>query len=218
LVVVGGAAGLAPGHFSAAARLLESAVVPRLDDWDAAVVDGGTDSGVMQILGRARTAHAALFPLIGVTAEGTVAVRQDDGDGDNATNLEAHHTHALLVPGDSWGDESPWLSAVATVVAGDHPGVTMVINGGEITFDDVEISLAVKRPVIVVAGTGRAADAIAAAVSGRPDSERAERLGASPLVQVAVVTDPDGVAAALGAALGAPGELPASGHSVRGNR
>jgi hypothetical protein len=115
--------------------------------------------------------------------------------------LEPHHTHVVLVPGDSWGDESPWLSEVATVVAGEHPSATLVINGGEITYEDVSHSLAAGRPVIVVAGTGRTADAIAAAAGGAGDDVCAARLAASPLVRIVRLDDPDGVALALEAAL-----------------
>jgi hypothetical protein len=111
----------------------------------------------------------------------------------------------LLVPGHTWGDESPWLAHVATVIASGHPSATLVVNGGEITYDDVAYGMAAGRPVIVVAGTGRTADAIASAaagyVAGDPVAERAARLAASSLLRVVRLDDPDGLTSTLEAVL-----------------
>lgn len=65
--------------------------------------------------------------------------------------------------------ESLWLAEVADVIADDRPSATLVVNGGEITCDDVARSVARRRPVLVLAGTGRTIDAIAAAVAGHGD-------------------------------------------------
>jgi len=188
-------------HRDAVASLLRESIVPMLDRWDVAVVDGGTDSGVMQLMGDARAAVGASFALVGVAARATVAVDRTDRSGPGEVALEPHHTHVVLVPGDTWGDESPWLSHVATLIAGGHPSATLVVNGGEITYDDIGNGVAVGRPVIVLAGTGRTADAIAVAATGgsADDSadERATRLAASPLVRIVGLDDPDGVTAAL---------------------
>ena len=40
----------------------------------SSVVDGGTDAGIMQLVGKARAAAQATFPLVGVAAEGTVVI------------------------------------------------------------------------------------------------------------------------------------------------
>jgi SLOG in TRPM, prokaryote len=213
LVSVGGASGMTPEHLDAMAALVRERVVPALDRWGAAVVDGGTDAGVMRVMGQAHDAAGVSFPLIGVAAAGTVVVPDAAGSTADAAELEPHHTHVVLVPGDSWGDESPWLSEVATVVAGKYPSATLVINGGEITYEDVSHSLAAGRPVIVVAGAGRTADAIAAAAGGAGDDVRAARLAASPLVRIVRLDDPDGVASALEAALGPDRTTAVSGGS-----
>ncbi|CCH33422.1 hypothetical protein ABZ816_18120 [Actinosynnema sp. NPDC047251] len=150
LVLVGGADGMAAGEL---ARLCDvfADLVPVLDALGAAVVDGGTDSGAMRAIGRARARRHGRFPLIGVVAEGVPAV------------VEPHHTAIVRVPGERWGDESPWLASIATEVAGGRPTVTVLVNGGDITFQDATASLALGRPLVVVRGTGRAADAIAGA-------------------------------------------------------
>jgi SLOG in TRPM, prokaryote len=197
LVCVGGAGGMTPEHLDAMASLLRERVVPALDRWGAAVADGGTDSGVMRVMGEARHAAGATFALVGVAARGTVTVPGENRSGSDTVDLEQHHTQVLLVPGHTWGDESPWLSHVATVIAGGHPSATLVVNGGEITYNDIAHAVTAGRPVIVVAGTGRTADAIASAAAGQttgdPVNERAARLAASPLLRIVRLDDPDGL-------------------------
>ena len=51
----------------------------------------------------------------------------------------------------------------------------LVVNGGAITLDEVERNLAQGRPIVVVAGSGRAADAIVAHVRGIEPPEPAVR-------------------------------------------
>lgn len=208
LTVVGGAGGLKESHLAAISGLLAD-VVLALDRWGAAVVYGGTDSGVMGLLGAAREAAGATFPLIAVAADGTVHA-PDDGSGARGTagasrgsvdraELDSGRSHTVLVPGSQWGDEAPWLAAVATVVAQGSPSATLVLNGGDITYQDMLRSLAADRPVIVVAGTGRAADAVAA-VTGSPQQDpdgRAGQIAASPLTRVVALADHASVLAAL---------------------
>ena len=205
LVLVGGAAGMDETHLQLVDEVLRSAVIPVVDGRGGAVVDGGTDAGIMRITGRARSASGAGFPLVGVAAEGTVAAPggAQPKAGDTA-ELEPHHTHMILVPGSSWGDESPWLAAVASAIAGEEPSATLVVNGGEITYADVEQSLAGGRPVLVLAGTGRTADAVAAAVAGEIADPRAVRMAASPLTRVVDVGDPEVLARTLQSVLRRP--------------
>ena len=178
-------------------EMFERAVLPMLASRDAVIVDGGTDSGIMAVLGRAREASGLDVPLVGVTAAGTVAAPGTGGP--DAAALEPRHTHIVLVPGDAWGDETPWLGHVADAIAEKHASVTIVINGGEITYADAAASLARGRPLVVLAGTGRTADAIAAAArSGEDPDPRAVKVAASALTKVVDLRDS---AAALQAVL-----------------
>jgi hypothetical protein len=189
VVLVGGADGMSDADRMRAGTLLRDAVFPLLDRLGAAVVDGGTDAGVMRAAGRARDAIGGRFPLVGV-------VLGEPVDQDNAP-LEPYHTHLLLVPGSDWGDESPWIAGVASVVAGGEPSVTLVVNGGAITFADIGHSLDAGRPILVVAGSGRTADAVAAAVAGHAADPQAARAAASALTTVVELDDPAAVTAAL---------------------
>ena len=200
LVLVGGASGMSDAHRDALRSVLRWSALPLLDRLGGAVVDGGTDSGVMQVVGQAREDARARFPLVGVAAEGTVNVPGAVANP-GAADLEPHHTHFMLVPGTEWGDESPWLADIAGALAGSARSVTLVVNGGEITFTDVNASLARGRPVLVLEGTGRTADAIARARRQLDEDPRAAAIAASDLTSVVAIDDDNGIRRALESAL-----------------
>lgn len=181
LVLVGGAGGLGTHQRDLLRPLFGEALLPIIASVDGAVVDGGTDSGVMRLMGEAAGRAAPCVPLVGVIAAGTMALPGSSTTA-GAAHLEPHHNHFVLVPGRDWGDESEWLALVATVLAGPQPSVTVIVNGGETAWRDVEASVAAGRPVIVLDGTGRAADDIAAALRGG-QGERGYLLAESGLVE-----------------------------------
>lgn len=98
--------------------------------------------------------------------------------------LEPHHTHFVLVPGSNWGDESPWLANVASLLANGLQSVTVLIGGGEIAWEDMFQNLKVGRSAVVIAGSGRTANILAAVLRGEVIEQRATELVASGLVQV----------------------------------
>lgn len=217
LVVVGGAGGMEESDLAAAQALARDHLLPLLAARSGAVVDGGTDSGVMAALGRARRESGLAVPLVGVAARGTVRLApgpstdssgaEPDDEGDHRATVERHHSHIVLVPGQEWGEESPWIAAVAAALAGGAPSMTLVLNGGRITYDDVAHSLEAHRPVLVLAGTGRTADEIASAAAD-PDGDhdpRAAEPAASPLVHVASLDDPSAIRSVVAGLLDSPG-------------
>jgi hypothetical protein len=202
LVLAGGASGLT--GTTGLEAVFADLVAPAVRAHDAFAVDGGTDSGVMRLLGRASSG----FPLVGVAALDTVTYPgHTHSPIADAAPLEPHHTHFVLVrPGHAWGDEAPYVAAVASALATGHPSVTVLVNGGELTLSDAEHSLARGRPLLVLGGTGRSADRIAT----RAD-ERAAAIADSPLVRVVDVTDHGRVAATLDDLLsGRSGPFPGS--------
>lgn len=182
LVLIGGAANVDPAVAEALLILFER-LAPRLDALGVTVVNGGTAFGVMALMGQARHRTAAGFPLVGVAARGTVAqetlpscaavsVLSEAGQlvdidrlGGRASGegarLDPHHSHFLLTPGDRWGDESAWIVAAATQLAGNRPALTLVAAGGLVTRRDVGLALQTGRRLIVLAGTGGTADLLA---------------------------------------------------------
>lgn len=194
VVVAGGADGLDSDQSALLSPLLADVLLPIIARTGAVVIDGGTDSGVMRLMGRLRAAAPHPFALLGVAAEGTVTLPaggtvMSPGQPGGGANLEPHHSHFLLVPGDEWGDEAPWMAGAATALAGSAPSVTLLLNGGPITFADAAHSLAEGRPVLVLAGTGRVADRIAAAAGGDHSDGAAAGLAGSPGVHVVPAGD-----------------------------
>ncbi len=183
LVVVGGANNISEADFLRIQRLFVEVLAPIAETLGAYVVDGGTDAGVMRLIGVARTQIGAKFALIGVTPEKKVALPNQLEVTADLTPLEPNHTHFVLVPGSDWGDESPWISDVATVLASGSPSLTVLLNGGEITFKDAFSSVNTGRLVVVIAGSGRTADILAAALGGEATDERAKELAKSGKLQ-----------------------------------
>lgn len=183
LVVVGGASNVSDADLAHLRPLFVEALAPLAEVLGVFVVDGGTDAGVMQLMGKARAEIAATFPLIGVAPIELVNLPDTPSSSSDASPLEPHHTHFVLVPGSKWGNESPWLARVASVLTNGAPSVVVLINGGEIAWEDVSQNIKVGRSAIVIAGSGRTADLLASVLRGEATDQRAEELVASGLVQ-----------------------------------
>lgn len=168
IVVVGGAGGIREDDWKPIRKALDI-IAQAAHEFGAAIIDGGTDSGVMAINGQIRAQKEYKFPLIGIAAVGTVkwpgrklSLKERMALNEYAGPLDANHTHFILTPGNEWGDESPWLAEIATQLAGNQPSVAVLINGGQISRDmDVPNNMKAGRTVLVIEGTGRAADEFA---------------------------------------------------------
>jgi len=137
------------------------------EDIHAVVVCGGTDMGVMAVVGQMRSQNGHKFPLIGVAPEELVTWPGGPRStkflrwGYKRWQLEPHYSYFVLVPGSQFGDESPWIVDTATILSKDHKSVTILINGGEVSRQDIQLSLNNGRPIIVLSRTGRLADELA---------------------------------------------------------
>jgi hypothetical protein len=133
----------------------------------AVVICGGTDMGVMAEIGRIRSRNGYKFPLVGITPEELVTWPGGPHStkflwwGKQLWHLEPHYSHFILVPGSQFGDESPWIVDTASLLSKDHRSVTVLINGGEVSRKDIQLSLENGRPVIALSRTGRLADELA---------------------------------------------------------
>ncbi|MGK7876500.1 MAG: hypothetical protein AB4426_25360 [Xenococcaceae cyanobacterium] len=183
LVLVGGASRISNADLARLQQLFVEVLAPIAESLGATVVDGGTDAGIMRLIGQARAEIGATFPLIGVAAVGTVILPGVPPPCLDAVSLAPQHTHFVLVPGHNWGDESPWLARISSILSNGCPSITLAINGGEITWQDVSLSIKEGRLTIVLAGSGRTADKLAAALRGEATDERATELVASGLLQ-----------------------------------
>ena len=134
------------------------------EDMHALVICGGTDMGVMAEMGQLRSQNSYTFPLMGMAPEQLVTWTDGPAStkklwwGKQRWQLEPHCTHFILVPGSEFGDESPWIVDTATLLSKGHHSVTVLINGGEVSRKDIDLSLKEGRPVIALSRTGRLAD------------------------------------------------------------
>jgi hypothetical protein len=202
VVVVGGAAGLEEAQMDCLRPVFAVGIAPVMEKYRAVGVDGGTRSGVMRLFGEAHVATQATFPLVGVVANGPLKQLQEQASRRSETVLEPNHTHFVIVPGDEWGAESPWIAQTATVLAGGARSVTVLVNGGQIAYSDVQHSVDTGRPVVVIAGSGRTADVFVGALAGAPADDRAAALVKSGLICSVSVDEPGVLAELLTAALG----------------
>lgn len=186
LVLIGGASGLTEQDAEQLKTLFQEVICPLAEASGWSVIDGGTDAGVMRLIGQAYQKTQCTFSLLGVVVQdkaitpGTTHAVDED-----AADLEPHHTHFLLVPGQQWGDESAWIAQAAALLSSENASATIVINGGEITLkQDIPNSLKHQRPVLVLAGTGRTADRVAAVATGQTSDAEVQPLIDSGLVIV----------------------------------
>jgi hypothetical protein len=171
VVIGGGASLISEEDLQRLQRLFSEVLAPLAEELGLIVADGGTDAGVMRLMGNAREEISGTFLLVGVSPDGLVKLPDGGNISTELTDLESHHTHFFLVQGDQWGDESRWLAEIASQMAGDYPSVTVLINGGNIALVDAMENLRVHRPLLVIEGSGRLADEIAEAIN-YPDQER----------------------------------------------
>jgi SLOG in TRPM, prokaryote len=153
IVLVGGAGGI--GWLDKFPMRKAIKIIAKLaEETQSIVVDGGTQAGIMTEIGRQRKQNKFSFPLIGVVFDSLLMKKEPQ------SILDPNHTHFFLIPGDDWGDESAWISKIATQIAGDKKSITVLINGGQISRTDVGYSILEDRPTFVMRGTGRMADKI----------------------------------------------------------
>jgi hypothetical protein len=184
VVLNGGTADLDPVVAGALRRVVGGELARVAADQRLTLLTGGTDAGIFALLGEGLAAVGCTAPCIGVvpsalvTWPGRLADATEPANHEERVPLEAHHSHFVLVEGSSWGDETRMLCALAEELSRGAPSVAVLASGGEVARREVSCHVGEGREVIVVAGSGRLADDIAAALAGhRPaDAGMAEIL------------------------------------------
>jgi hypothetical protein len=168
VLLVGGADGFdqdVPQESELRNRLLQlfgRGLLRTVDAGGAIILDGGTNAGVMALLGAAARNQPRPIDLLGVAPAGKVAAPDGSAAAANGlTPLEPNHTHFVLVDSATWGGETSTLVDLAQAVADTRPVVVVVVHGGEVTKDELVRSVRRHWPVIVVTGFGGVADEIA---------------------------------------------------------
>jgi hypothetical protein len=166
LLVVGGADEMDPALGVRLQQLFGRGLVPAAAGCEALILDGGTRTGVMAMIGQgvADRGHRSL--LVGVAPEGRVAAPGEatGGQGGPRVELEPNHSHFVLVQGNAWGAETSMLFRLASALATEVPVLVVVVNGGAITKQEVLRAVRRHWPIVVIQGSGRLADEIATAL------------------------------------------------------
>lgn len=170
------------------------------------VVTGGTDAGIFSILGRAMTNRSA--PLVGVAPGRLVTWPGRAAASGVRVPLEPHHSHFVLVDGEAWGDETEALLGLARALGRQGPSVAVICGGGPVTRKEVLGHVRDRRPVVVLAGSGRFADELAAAAGGEGHDlhpETSQIVGRGRLTVCPMDAGGAALDQAVRAALGRPG-------------
>jgi hypothetical protein len=173
LLLISGGAGNMSEEMMAHLSDLFAVVGQVVAKYNATVIDGGTQSGVMKLMGEALAKTGKNITHIGVLpayAEAGPKLQAED-------ILEPHHSNFVLVEGYLWGDEVETMYELAGYFSARVPSVTLLINGGAIALHEVEWNVRQGREVIVLAGSGRLADEIAEAAR-RPAGNARDRIAA----------------------------------------
>lgn len=168
IILIGGASAMSATHLQQTFAIIQEGIAPFAEAHHCTVVDGGTEAGVMQMIGRARLNKGFRFPLIGASPLGKIRYPGWDNPASEA-QLQGGHTHFVLVKGEAWGDESQTLINLARAIAGvgNAPIMGVLINGGSIAEKEVYLASASnepKVPMFILDGSGRAADSICKAL------------------------------------------------------
>ena len=160
----GGAGQMSPADAAAVRLALDALGAVEQRGIRLAVADGGTEAGIMAAAGLARAASRCDFPLIGV-----VPSREVPPIG--TTPLDPHHSHIVKVDNPTWpidtgfwGSETEAMFALFDALAEGRPAVAVVANGGNLALREVDASIRAGRRIVLLDGTGRATDILAAAL------------------------------------------------------
>jgi SLOG in TRPM, prokaryote len=155
----GGASQMSADHQRQLLAMLDALALLARSGRRIAVGDGGTQAGIMEAAGQARRSSATGFPLIGVAPAGEIPPR-------GMTPIDPNHSHIVAVDNpsaaaqDAWGSETETMYWLFAKLAQGRPSVTIVANGGGITLTEVDTNVRAGRRMILIEGSGRAADAL----------------------------------------------------------
>jgi hypothetical protein len=201
IFISGGASGMSEHDVKLTQQIVVNGIARFAQEHKIVVIDGGTESGVMKMMGDARRTSGYTFPLIGIAPLAKV-----DYPGHHNANKEASlengHSHFVLVDGKEWGDESETIVNLTHAIsgAGEKKALGIVINGGKITRQDIYLATSKERnlPILVLEGSGRFADELATAhKSGQTSEKMIKAILRGDITLISTSDGPQGVYAKL---------------------
>jgi SLOG in TRPM, prokaryote/SMODS and SLOG-associating 2TM effector domain 1/Protein of unknown function (DUF4231) len=160
ILLIGGADKLDENLTSRLTQLFSRGIARAAADAEALIIDGGTQAGVMQIMGQSIADRGRKTSLLGVAPAGKVTYPGGTPvTGDDSASLDPNHSHFVLIDGNEWGSETETLFDLAA--AFDVPVLAILVNGGAIAKDELLQSVRRNWSVIVIEGSGRLANEVA---------------------------------------------------------
>jgi hypothetical protein len=174
LVIMGGAAAMNPENIRTTRSSIEDGLSRFAEEHNVVIVDGGTTAGVMGLLGFSRQRRHYHFPLVGVAPDARVAY-PGHNPPTRLGDLDPNHSHFALVEGEDFGAESDLLAELGWAIAdaGKKTILGVIINGGEIVKQEAHARAtgSLRFPLLVLDGSGRFADELAAAYRAGTSSD-----------------------------------------------
>jgi hypothetical protein len=193
IIISGGADGLDtamqdnPELRSRLIQLFSRGIARAASDVKALILDGGTQSGAMQLMGQGVADRGRKSSLLGVAPAGKVTYPGGPQEGSipDGAPLDPNHSHFVLVDSREWGGETDPMFSLAEAVASKptvqakpsvgqaaravpsawpvKSAVTVLVNGNTQGISKNEVLHSVRHgwPVIVIEDSGGLADDIA---------------------------------------------------------
>jgi len=171
----------------------------------ALLIDGGTASGAMAVLGEAVADRVPRPELLGVAPLSQVTYPGGAPADAERVALEPNHTHFVLADVGEWGQETELLFQLADALSDQVPVAVVLVGGGPVARDEVLHAVRRDWPLLIVTGTGGVADSLAGAVTRRQAGDKgaiedpvmAEIVAYRNIDMVALRTDPSELAGLL---------------------
>ncbi len=163
LIVIGGADNLDDSTKATLYPLFSNGIAAAATEIGALIIDGGTKSGIMELMGQGVAEQEHQSVLLGVAPEGKVCYQTQPTHGvdETKTPLDPNHSHFILARGDKWGDETSTMFGIAHELAKHSSVVTVLASGGAVAKQEVLQSVRQGWPLVVITDTGQLADTIA---------------------------------------------------------
>jgi hypothetical protein len=195
--ISGGATDFPPEIVDQTIKLFKSVIVRVAYEHDLLTIDGGTEAGVVKIIGKVfeqtrhiigggkvitdRLASGSSKPLLmGFVPRAKVYCPGIDDSSQkhtqldpNHTQLDPNHTHFVMVLGArKWGSEVECMFSFLHYLATYEkiPVINIIANGGRITLKEAYHATQQGWPVIVLEGSKRAAQIIISALDGAEET------------------------------------------------
>jgi hypothetical protein len=167
VVLTGGTLDFPPEIDARLTSLFADGLAKVVSEEGLTTITGATDAGVFALFG-AGLGERRSSVTIGVAPAALVTWPGRASAADEAAPLEPHHSHFVLTDGDEWGDELPTMTRLAALLADERPSLMVLAGGGDVARLEFAAHVGAGREVIVLGGSGRLADDIAAVVAGAP--------------------------------------------------